>query len=94
MLIRQSDKVSAFDCGAFASAVAHVGERYGADMRLPDLRAEIAKCERHGMMHNACGARDLGLTAEMVCASTGRRGNGRRSGQADQGAPSGGRISR
>ena len=38
-------------------------ERYGADVRLPDLRDEIAKRERHGMMHNACGARYLDLTA-------------------------------
>jgi len=26
-------------------------ERYGADMRLPDLREEIAQCERRGLMH-------------------------------------------
>ena len=38
-------------------------ERYGADVRLADLRDEIAKCDRHGMMHNACGARYLILTA-------------------------------
>jgi hypothetical protein len=29
-------------------------ERYGADMRLPDLREEIAHCERRGLMHDAC----------------------------------------
>jgi len=29
-------------------------ERYGADMRLPDLREEIAQCERRGKMHDAC----------------------------------------
>jgi len=29
-------------------------ERYGADIRLPDLREEIARCERHGQMHDAC----------------------------------------
>ena len=29
-------------------------ERYGADIRLPDLREEIAKCDRHGKMHDAC----------------------------------------
>jgi hypothetical protein len=29
-------------------------ERYGADMRLPDLREEIAQCERRGRMHDAC----------------------------------------
>ena len=28
-------------------------ERYGADIRLPDLREEIAKC-RHRGMHDAC----------------------------------------
>src|SRR5262249_45828986 len=28
-------------------------ERYGADVRLPDLREEIAKCRRRGM-HDAC----------------------------------------
>ena len=26
-------------------------ERYGADMRLPDLREEIAQCERRGKMY-------------------------------------------
>lgn len=29
-------------------------ERYGADMRLPDLWEEIAQGSRHGQMHNAC----------------------------------------
>ena len=29
-------------------------ERYGADIRLPDLRWEIAQCERRGKMHDAC----------------------------------------
>jgi hypothetical protein len=29
-------------------------ERHGADMRLPDLRQEIAKCERMRKMHDAC----------------------------------------
>ena len=29
-------------------------ERYGADIRLPDLREEIAQCERRGKMHDAC----------------------------------------
>jgi len=32
-------------------------ERYGADMRLPDLREEIAQCERRGQMHDACMVR-------------------------------------
>ena len=34
-------------------------ERYGADIRLPDLRQEIAKCRRHGQMHDACMVRYL-----------------------------------
>ena len=29
-------------------------ERYDADIRLPDLRWEIAQCERRGKMHDAC----------------------------------------
>jgi hypothetical protein len=29
-------------------------ERYGTDMRLPDLREEIAQCGRQGKMHDAC----------------------------------------
>ena len=28
-------------------------ERYGPDIRLPDLREEIAQCERRGLMHDA-----------------------------------------
>src|SRR5262245_27416124 len=32
-------------------------ERYGADMRLPDLREEIAQCSRMGQMHDACMVR-------------------------------------
>jgi hypothetical protein len=28
-------------------------ERYGADMRLPDLRQEIVQCRRHVQMHDA-----------------------------------------
>jgi hypothetical protein len=31
--------------------------RYGADIRLPDLREEIAQCERHGKMYDACMVR-------------------------------------
>ena len=27
-------------------------DRYGADIRLPDLREEIAQCERVGKMHD------------------------------------------
>ena len=37
-------------------------ERYGADMRLPDLREEIAQRERRGQMHDACMVRYVGLT--------------------------------
>jgi len=37
-------------------------ERYGADMRQPDLREEIAQCKRHGKMQDACVACDVDLT--------------------------------
>jgi hypothetical protein len=33
---------------------ANLIERFGPDIRLPDLREEIAQCERHGKMHDAC----------------------------------------
>jgi hypothetical protein len=36
-------------------------ERYGADVRLPDLREEIAQCERRGQMHDACMVRYVDL---------------------------------
>jgi len=36
-------------------------ERYGADIRLPDLREEIAHCERRGRMHDACMVRYVDL---------------------------------
>jgi hypothetical protein len=29
-------------------------ERHGPDIRLPDLREEIAQCERRGLVHDAC----------------------------------------
>jgi len=32
-------------------------ERYGADKRLPDLRQEIAQCERRGQMLDMCMVR-------------------------------------
>jgi hypothetical protein len=35
--------------------------RYGADMRLPDLRYEVTKCSRHGQMHGACMVRYVDL---------------------------------
>jgi hypothetical protein len=41
-------------------------ERYGADIRLPDVRAEIAKCRRHGQMHYACMARYVDLVTKPV----------------------------
>jgi hypothetical protein len=36
-------------------------ERYGADMRLPDLREEIAQCSHHGQMLDACIVRYVDL---------------------------------
>ena len=36
-------------------------ERYGTDIRLPDLRQEIAQCERHSQMHDACMVRYVDL---------------------------------
>ena len=41
-------------------------ERYGADMRLPDLREEIAKCERMGKMHDACMVRYADLVPKQL----------------------------
>jgi hypothetical protein len=35
--------------------------QYGSDIALPDLRHEIAQCERRGEMHNACGVNYIGL---------------------------------
>ena len=32
-------------------------EQFGADILLPDLRHEIAKCERMGSMSDGCGVR-------------------------------------
>src|SRR5262245_47788487 len=32
-------------------------QRFGPDIPLPDLRQEIAHCERHGKMHDACMVR-------------------------------------
>ena len=36
-------------------------ERYGADMRLPDLREEIANCSRRGQWHDGCMVRYVDL---------------------------------
>lgn len=38
-------------------------EKYGADIRLPDLREEIAKCDRIGKTHDACMVRYVDLVA-------------------------------
>jgi hypothetical protein len=35
--------------------------QFGSDIPLPDLRHEIAKCERRGEMHDACGVHYVGL---------------------------------
>jgi hypothetical protein len=35
--------------------------RYGPDIPLPDLRVEIAQCEKQGQMHDTCGVHYLGL---------------------------------
>jgi hypothetical protein len=32
-------------------------ERFGADIRLPDLREEIANCSRRGQRHDGCMVR-------------------------------------
>lgn len=34
----------------------------GPDIPLPDLRVKIAKCEREGKTHDACGIHYVGLT--------------------------------
>ena len=36
--------------------------RYGADIRLPDLREKISQCARHGQMHDAADL-DMGMKA-------------------------------
>lgn len=36
-------------------------DHFGSDIRLPDLRVEIAQCERRDQMHNMCGVHYLGL---------------------------------
>jgi hypothetical protein len=41
-------------------------EGYGADMRLPDLREEIAQCERRGLMHDACMVRYVDLIPRLA----------------------------
>jgi hypothetical protein len=39
-------------------------ERFGADIRLPDLRWEIAQCRRLGQMHDACMVRYVDLVPD------------------------------
>ena len=39
-------------------------ERYRADITLPDLREEIAKCRRHGQMHDTCMVRYVDLVVK------------------------------
>jgi hypothetical protein len=36
-------------------------DRFGPVIRLPDLREEIAQCERHGKTHDACMVRYVDL---------------------------------
>jgi hypothetical protein len=37
-------------------------ERFGTDIALPDLRHEVAPCDRRGAMHDPCRAHHVGLT--------------------------------
>jgi hypothetical protein len=41
-------------------------ERYGGDIRLPDLREEIAQCGRKGQTHDACMVRYVDLMATQL----------------------------
>jgi len=36
------------------------------DIRLPDLRQEIAQCRRHGQMHDACMVRYVDLSPKEI----------------------------
>lgn len=38
--------------------------QFGPNIALPDLRHEIARCERRGKMHNACAVHYVGLTGD------------------------------
>jgi hypothetical protein len=40
--------------------------QYGPDIALPDLRHEIAKRERRGEMHDACGVHYVGLVGKTI----------------------------
>jgi hypothetical protein len=44
-------------------------ERYGVDIRLPDLREEIAQCSRQGKMHDGCMVR----YTDLILSSAGGR---------------------
>ena len=35
--------------------------RYGADIRLRDLREELVRCDKRGKMHDMCGVQYLDL---------------------------------
>ena len=39
-------------------------ERYGTDIRLPDLREELAQCEGRGKTHDACMVRYVDLVPD------------------------------
>lgn len=41
---------------------ANLIKQFGQDIPLPDLRNDIAKCERQGKMHDACVVHYRGLT--------------------------------
>ena len=45
-------------------------DRFGADIRLPDLRWEISHCDRLGKTHDACMVRYVGLIDRHVFKST------------------------
>ena len=47
---------------------ANLIDRFGPDIPLPDLREEIAQCERRGQMHDMCGVHYVGLTDSRVTA--------------------------
>jgi hypothetical protein len=54
-------RLSCLKCGSGQYRKEKLIERYGADVRLPDLREELAQCERRGQMHDACMVRYFDL---------------------------------
>jgi hypothetical protein len=40
--------------------------QFGPDIALPDLRHEIAKCDRRGKMHDACAVHCVGLAGALI----------------------------